>query len=86
MFFTKKFRKLLLKLNYLFGEQCKHNILVSDYIETVEERLAKLESRIKYLEKRNRDNENVIDHLINLTKKESFKDENQQELNLRQKL
>ena len=52
----------------------------------IKERISKLESRIKFLEKRNRDNENVIYHLINLTKKESFKDENQQELNLRQKL
>ena len=79
MLFTKKWKTKFKKLSYLFGKQTEHNVLVGECLEH-------LENRIKELERRSRDNENVIEHLIELTKpldKRTYKDENQTELKLR---
>lgn len=75
MFFTKKLKMKLNKLSLLLDEQFQHNILVG-------EALCDLEEKIKGLEKRNQENEMIIEHLITITKSldiRSYKDENQKE-------
>jgi len=62
MFFTKKYKNKLGKLSSLFNAQCDLNVLVGDG-------MCDLEKRIKELERRNAENENVINFLI-----EEYKD------------
>ena len=73
MFLTKKWKKLIFKTKNLVFGLIDHQIIVANGIST-------LEKRIEFLEKRNQENESIIEHLIIITKpldKREYIDENQ---------
>lgn len=86
MLFTKKWKVAIFKISSVIKDQARHNILVSGALDSLDNQNVELSKRISELERRNRDNENIIEHLIELTKpldKRTYKDENQTELKLR---